>query len=116
MEHQSLKTLQQRVVQLPGDPGSFGQTLFESQGELGFRHLAHAGHHRRNHPRSGQESNGRHHVERVSRRLREPRNKKGIQAENRHQGDCDRGNKTGPERDEYDDDQVEKGDRSGLAP
>ena len=45
MEHQPLKTLQQRVVQFPGDAGSFGQALFKSQGELGFRQLAHSGHH-----------------------------------------------------------------------
>jgi len=39
MEHKSLKTRQQRVMQLPGDARSFGQALFKSQGELGFRHL-----------------------------------------------------------------------------
>src|SRR2546427_7312305 len=30
MEHQPLKALQQRVVQLPGDAGSFGQARFKS--------------------------------------------------------------------------------------
>ena len=37
MEHQPLKTLQQRVVQFAGDPGSFGQPLFKLQSELGLR-------------------------------------------------------------------------------
>ena len=37
-----------------------------------------------------------------------------MQADNRNQGDCDRGNKARPERYEYDDDQVQKGDCPGL--
>jgi len=49
MEHQSLKTLQQRVVQFAGDAGSFSQALFESQRDLAFGQRAHSGHHSGNH-------------------------------------------------------------------
>ena len=37
-----------------------------------------------------------------------------MQADNRYQGNGERGNKARPERYEYDDDQVEKGDRPRL--
>ncbi len=37
-----------------------------------------------------------------------------MQAEHSYQGNRDRGNKASPERHEYDDDQIKKGDRPGL--
>src|SRR5712691_5272587 len=87
MEHQRLKTLQQRVVQLAGDSSSFGQAFFKSQGELGFRQFAHSGYHRCNYQSRDQERKRGHDVERVLRTVRcEQWNEIVMQARHRDQG------------------------------